>query len=257
MCNMKCDECMNKISLYIDQMLDEEEEKVIVAHLDLCETCHKEYELLVRMIDLLKPNEETYLPKTFHRDLIKRLKQEQKVKPIKNKRFKWEYPAGVVAAFLVGFIVLNHSLIGNKNNSTTQAPMLANSIAQDQTEQMTEATLEKEDVKQGKMLEAPSATMNKMNEAVEAQTVEGKINDTIVEQTIWEVTITESSSFIEHLKGYLDEQKLTYQEEESSLMITTEADGESLWGWLQAQSEVKNVSVIQSKGGHLKLIYHQ
>lgn len=75
---MNCDECKEKLSLYIDGMLSEEEEKAIVAHLDLCETCHEEYKTLTGIISLLKSSKEVELPKGFHENLIRRMKQEQK-----------------------------------------------------------------------------------------------------------------------------------------------------------------------------------
>ncbi len=257
---MNCDECMEKISLYIDQMLSEEEEKAIVAHLDLCETCHKEYQILIGMIGLLKQPEKVDLPKGFHTDLMQRFEQEQKVMPIKAKRFKWGYPAGLVASLLIGFIVLNHSsFIGSKNSAVSEAPMTAYSMPQENAIEMTEGVMEDKMSKAAKASEAPLVTRNEVERAVKEETksLTGDAYDASIEQVIWEATITDTPTFIKAIEDYLDEQQLTYVEEEGYLLITSEHTYTSLWEWLQTQSEVKQLMVTHNTGSDLKLIYHE
>lgn len=245
---MKCDECKDKISLYIDQMVDEAEEKAMVAHLDLCETCHKEYEVLVEMIQLLKPSDEIDMPREFHGDLMRRLKQEQKVIPIKGKRFKWGYPAGLVATFLVGLIVFNQSFVADKNSTASQMPMVASNIDQDHEMQIVEGAVQEEITKEAKDVDTSLPLTNEMKRTVD---------DTSIEQVVWEITITNPVDFIEVLKTYLDNQQVTYVEEEGVLLIAGKGSYEAFWEWLQTQSEVRELTVIHNKGNDLRLIYHE
>lgn len=246
---MKCDVCKDKISLYIDGMLDEAEEKAIMAHLDLCEMCQKEYEVLTEMVQLLKSSDEVDIPSAFHGNLMRRLKQEQKVAPIRGKRFKWGYPAGLVATFLVGVIVFNHSWIADKNSHVSQMPMVASHINEaDETQIGKGATQEGIVAKETQDAQVSLPLTNEMKRTVE---------DTSIEQVVWEITITNPSHFIEVLKAYLDHQKLSYVEEEGALFISSGDNYEALWQWLQAQSEVSKLTITHNKGNDLKLIYHQ
>lgn len=257
---MKCDECMGKISLYIDQMLNEEEEKAIMAHLDLCEKCHEEYQILIGIKGLLKQSKEAQLPKEFHTDLMKQLKQEQKVIPVKMKRFKWEYPVGLVASLLIGFIAFNSSFFTNiQKKEASQVPMVTNSIQDNSETEVAGEEIEDKPTKEAKVLEAPSATMNKAESAEKDETkrLVAEAYDTSMEPITWEATVTESSTFIKVVKDYLEEHRWTYTEEEGYLFITNQDDRTDFLEWLQTQSEVKQLVITHPTGSDLKLIYHQ
>lgn len=247
---MKCDECKDKISLYIDGMVDEAEEKAIVAHLDLCETCQKEYEVLTEMIQVLKFSDDIDMPRAFHEDLMRRLKQEQKVTPIRGKRFKWGYPAGLVATFLVGLIMFSHSLVADKNSHVSQIPMVASHINEEHETQMGKGAAQ-EGVTATKEIQDADVSLPLTNE------MKRNIDDAPIEQVVWEVTITNPAHFIEILKTYLDNQQVAYVEEEGALLINSRDNYEALWQWLQTQSEVKELNTTDNKGNDLKLIYHE
>lgn len=108
---MKCNECRELLSLYIDQMLDESQAKEIEEHLAVCETCRKEYNELKEMVDLLGQTEMTPVPDAFNFRLKKALKEEKQSmleagilgKPIK-KKSKWRMLTSVAAVFAVGVL---------------------------------------------------------------------------------------------------------------------------------------------------------
>ena len=108
---MKCNECRELLSLYIDQMLDESQVKEIEEHLAVCETCRKEYNELKEMVDLLGQTEMIPVPDAFNFRLKKALKEEKQSmldagilgKPMK-KKSKWRMLTSVAAVFAVGVL---------------------------------------------------------------------------------------------------------------------------------------------------------
>ncbi len=256
---MNCDECKEKLSLYIDGMLSEEEEKAIVAHLDLCETCHEEYKTLTGIISLLKSSKEVELPKGFHENLIRRMKQEQKVRPIKTKRFKWEYPAGLVATLLVGFMAFGGHFTGNKSSATSEAPMTAYSMPES-TEESAAEDMARGIEKQAAPAEAaPSVVSNEASSGIqeEEKSLKSAALDGQADSVVWEATIKDKPAFLKAIEEYLKAQQLTYTEEEGYLLITSTGDYTALWEWIQGQTEVKQIIITHDTGSDLKLIYHE
>ena len=256
---MNCDEYKEKLSLYIDGMLSEEEEKAVVAHLDLCETCHEAYEILTGMISLLKTSEEVELPKDFHENLMRRIKQEQKVTSIKAKRFKWEYPAGLVASLLVGFMVFGGHFTGNKSSATSEAPMTAYNMPEI-TEESAAQDMARGIEKQAAPVEtAPSVVSNEASSDIqeEEKNLKSDSLDGQADSVVWEATIKDKTTFLKAIEEYLKAQELTYIEEEGYLLITGKGDYTALWEWMQVQTEVKQIIITRETGSDLKLIYHE
>lgn len=258
---MNCNECIEKLSLYIDHMLNEEEEKALMAHLDLCETCRREYEALRDMVSWLGEIEEPTLPEDFHETLMERIKKEQKVVPMKAKPFKWHYPAGVVATFLVGFLVFSTSISKNSSarSETAQEPM---AMAAPEEKSMalegeSKATTEdtKSDVAPQLAYAAESEVESRSQKDELHETGRAENNEQVTPRT-WEVTITDEQVFLEALRGYLEEQQVNYTLEQGAVVITQE-DDEALLAWLNAREEVNAVHVTKEAGSSLKLFYHQ
>lgn len=258
---MNCNECIEKLSLYIDHMLNEEEEKALMAHLDLCETCRREYEALRDMVSWLGEIEEPTLPEDFHETLMERIKKEQKVVPMKAKTFKWHYPAGLVATFLVGFLVFSTSISKNSSarSETAHEPM---AMAAPEEKSMalegeSKATTEdtKSDVAPQLAYAAESEVESRSQKDELHETGRAENNEQVTPRT-WEVTITDEQVFLEALRGYLEEQQVNYTLEQGAVVITQE-DDEALLAWLNAREEVNAVHVTKEAGSSLKLFYHQ
>jgi len=108
---MKCNECRELLSLYIDQMLDESQTKEIEEHLSVCETCRKEYNELREMVDLLGQSEMIPIPDAFNFRLKKALKEEKQsmleagiLGKLVKKKSKWRMLTSVAAVFAVGVL---------------------------------------------------------------------------------------------------------------------------------------------------------
>ena len=50
---MKCNEIREKLSLYLDDELNEDEKKLIDEHLESCHECKKEFEEYKKIISIL------------------------------------------------------------------------------------------------------------------------------------------------------------------------------------------------------------
>lgn len=258
---MDCNECIDKLSLYIDHMLNEEEEKALVAHLDLCKTCLREYEALREMVNWLGEIEAPTLPEDFHETLMEHIKKEQKVVPMKAKTFKWHYPAGLVATILVGFLVFSTSISKNSStqSETAHEPM---AMAAPQ-EQAMAAERESQATKENLTGNVESQLTDGADSKVESRSHKEALDETggaeskeLVDPRTWEVTITDKQIFLEALKGYLEEQQVSYTLEQGAVVITEEED-DALLVWLKAREEVKAVHITKETGNPLKLFYLQ
>ena len=117
---MSCNEICDKLSLYIDNELSDEEMQQMEEHLQSCENCQKELEEYRELISILKslPDEEP--PEGYCDRLHKKLsdnsaqfqqKTEEPASKIKKiNRFRWMKYASIAAALVLVF------LVGNMNN---------------------------------------------------------------------------------------------------------------------------------------------
>lgn len=110
---MKCDEIRELLSLYIDQMLDDNQRSDVEKHLSGCEACQKEYDELNEIHILLNEMEPVPVPDVFELRLKQALKEEKKRMngfggPIRslftNKQYRML--ASVAAVFAVGILTL-------------------------------------------------------------------------------------------------------------------------------------------------------
>lgn len=110
---MKCNEIRELLSLYIDQMLDDNQRSDVEKHLSGCEACQKEYDDLNEIHLLLNEMEPVPVPDAFELRLKQALKEEKKRMngfggPIRslftNKQYRMV--ASVAAVFAVGILTL-------------------------------------------------------------------------------------------------------------------------------------------------------
>ena len=130
---MKCDKIRELLSLYIDQMLDENQIKQVEEHLAVCAACNKEYDDLKEITELLGQVETVSVPESFEFRLKKALKEEKQSrsagdesKEKTSKKGKWRILTSIAAVFAVGVISfgLYHDVLGilpDKLNSGDQA----------------------------------------------------------------------------------------------------------------------------------------
>lgn len=110
---MKCEEIRELLSLSIDQMLDDKEQKDVEEHLSVCEACQNEYQDLLEIHLLLSSMEPIPVPEEFQLRLKQALKEEKKrmlpvggmVQSIFSSR-RYKMVASIAAVFVVGVLTL-------------------------------------------------------------------------------------------------------------------------------------------------------
>ena len=130
---MNCNKIRDLLSLYIDQMLDEDQVKEVDEHLSTCDSCRKELDEMKEILGLLNQAEMVPVPEAFNFRLKKALKEEKQnmidsgilEKPSK-KNQRLRMITSIAAVFAVGVIsfglyhdVLN--LLPDKLNGVEQA----------------------------------------------------------------------------------------------------------------------------------------
>ncbi len=91
-----CEKILNLIPLYIDNMLSDEENDIVIRHIKTCKACQSELEYLKSIIDTTKDIPEIDLPSDFHKNLIEKAEIIKQSK--KKKRYLIFKRAGVYAA---------------------------------------------------------------------------------------------------------------------------------------------------------------
>lgn len=103
---MDCNRTSELLSEYIDGILDAETEAKVEKHIEVCQRCREEYQLLMSIIDECHQIDEIDLPDDFHRKLHDRLVEDSK----DQKRIKanggWRRYYTAAAAVLVLVISL-------------------------------------------------------------------------------------------------------------------------------------------------------
>ncbi|MGL4344300.1 MAG: anti-sigma factor family protein [Cellulosilyticaceae bacterium] len=106
---MKCEQCLEKLSSYVDQALSSSEVMEVERHIAMCEACAEELNILQVMLDELGELEDVVMPQDFHETLMNKLNRpnQEKRKVVKWAPQKWAYwGSGLAAAILVGFMGL-------------------------------------------------------------------------------------------------------------------------------------------------------
>lgn len=108
---MNCNKIRDLLSLYIDQMLDEDQVKEVEEHLSTCDSCRKELDEMKEILGLLNQAEMVPVPEAFNFRLKKALKEEKQnminsgilEKPSK-KNQRLRMITSIAAVFAVGVI---------------------------------------------------------------------------------------------------------------------------------------------------------
>ena len=143
---MKCEDYQEWLSLYVDDVLMLDEKQQLEQHLEHCLSCRETLETLLMMKSFMQEIKEVEVPEMFHNDLHKRLQEE--VKP-KNKKYKWlPYASGLVAACLIGFVLLEGTMYREQPIQEMSVPMMTRT----EHNRARSATLENEMSKQSRVI---------------------------------------------------------------------------------------------------------
>lgn len=118
---MDCREFNNKISLYIDNQLDETERYDFEKHMNECEECKMYYDETVQILKFTSDVEDVELPDNYKATL--RSKLELEVTEKKKRKVSWRQLTTIAASLLLvvvayGFISNNINLLGVKDFAT-------------------------------------------------------------------------------------------------------------------------------------------
>jgi len=94
-----CESVQNLLSLYIDNMLSEEESNIVREHIKSCASCREELALMQSILKETKNLPEIEVSADFHKNLMEKIKAEGK--PEKKFAVNWKQAAGFVAAAAV------------------------------------------------------------------------------------------------------------------------------------------------------------
>lgn len=120
---MNCNEISDKLSLYIDNELSDEEMLLIEEHIKFCESCQKELEEYKNLISILQSLPEEEPPEGYCERLHNKLTEvninQEKTSKIKRYKFKWMKYASIAAALVLVMLVygLNNFGTSTKNEA--------------------------------------------------------------------------------------------------------------------------------------------
>ncbi len=125
---MRCSDAMEKISLYIDGELNEAEAEALLAHLEGCKACKREYEEIKSLVDSLRDLDEIELPPGYHEELMKKIASANVVSfPSDKKEMKthrWRKYSTAAAALILLLAV--GSQFGNIKKANEQKDQMMN-----------------------------------------------------------------------------------------------------------------------------------
>ncbi|MTI48568.1 DUF4349 domain-containing protein [Sporosalibacterium faouarense] len=132
---MDCRDFDEKISLYIDNQLDNIEKKEFELHLLECDECRKEYDEMIKILKFTGETEEEELPENYKLSLRSKLEKEKKKE--KSKVLNWRVLSTVAAALFVvvvsyGFIINNFGINNiNQQSMDDAAPEIGKDYSGD------------------------------------------------------------------------------------------------------------------------------
>ena len=105
---MECIKAREWMHLHMDNNLDHSNEALLMAHIEDCEVCRRDYEILMSIHQVLQSTDEVDLPSGFHETLMKNIKKRPKMR--QNYLFIKQLNIAAVVVFVLVF-----SLIGINN----------------------------------------------------------------------------------------------------------------------------------------------
>ncbi|NMA82777.1 MAG: DUF4349 domain-containing protein [Epulopiscium sp.] len=129
---MNCQQIQENISLYMDDILNEEEKQLLNHHIIECENCTNEFAYMIDLINDLQNIPQKELPFGYHEELIKKVElitteNQKKNKKEKKRLFFTEWLKPMVAVFLLVILVgtatiFSLEVLTPKNLASDSAP---------------------------------------------------------------------------------------------------------------------------------------
>ena len=124
-----CENVKELLSLYIDELLCDDERDAVFAHLETCADCRSEYEFLSGIVKTAKTMPTLSVSEELHANIMQTIAGQTKAKPV--KRSLWRMASGFVAAAAVIAISLISldSLPGHPDLTTEPTPKVTATAA--------------------------------------------------------------------------------------------------------------------------------
>lgn len=118
MANSDCKNVLNLIPLYIDNMLSDQETDMIYRHLDSCESCKKEFEIMNSLMGKTKNLPQVDVPTDFHKNLMTKVEPLARAKKAKRYLALRRLGTGVAVAAVIALSVVAFNNLSTPQNST-------------------------------------------------------------------------------------------------------------------------------------------
>lgn len=177
--NMKaCEEIIDSISLYIDDILDKESLVEFNKHISECEECRmklEEYKLQIELCNELEEDLPVEFKEQLHLKLVEEKEKERKREKVVSQRNRYMKMFATIAACII-FLVAAKGIFGNMNyhmsdsTNSAEAPKAAAPVADAPKAEAAEAEPPKYDVFKGeeKKAEAAQAAEQKMKNSAKS-----------------------------------------------------------------------------------------
>ena len=115
---MNCNKFNENLINLFDDAISAEESQAMLQHIDVCVDCKEEYDLIVALMDEIKPQVQIKASEHFKSNILKKISNNQKIKTMKPKNIKRIISIAAVIAFVFGIIpILNISKSSSVNAS--------------------------------------------------------------------------------------------------------------------------------------------
>lgn len=231
---MRCHECEDKITLYIDGLLTKEETENMKAHIAECEECRQGYRQTNKMVDILKQIEPVNVPLSFHSDLMDKIEKERQSnedkKIINIQRWSYKKALPIVAVLMSGFILFSSGNIIIKNKQSSYNGEEQNNYVQ--------------------------VTNNSDGDESQLRVARGINEMEEMPGNEWYIDINNKQVFIEKAKEYLEQKKWKYTIDDISIQIDNGSYDE-LIKWLESLEEVDNIDIQSNEEPPFTIIYNE
>ncbi|QIB28151.1 DUF4349 domain-containing protein [Caloranaerobacter azorensis] len=208
---MDCKSFEEKISLYIDDMLDEAEKDELELHLKKCNKCRILFENINSIVNYAKDCEEIELPEDFNEKLKIRLKEVEKPKSYKN-RFK--ILSMIAATFLV--LIISISIFTSNNSKIEESSMYYTKEAAKDAQMSKRSRISQPKLDRSKVSNYDASNgMNMDKGNVKQDKLEKRkiINEAYIELDIedYDKVFNEIIDYVKSLGGFIEDSEVEHQ----------------------------------------------
>lgn len=107
-----CKNILNLIPLYIDNVLSEEENDIVLRHINSCKLCKKEHEFMVSLMRNTHELPAIEVPSDFHKNIMVKAQNILRAKTARRMTYLKRGSAGFAAAAVIALSVVTYSNLG-------------------------------------------------------------------------------------------------------------------------------------------------